>query len=586
MGTYKKLFKYVPEKKYLAYISTFLAGISAFLSVAAYYILWRFLYTLLFSDGNLSKKAHTLYIYALCMVGFLVANVLFNFFATWASHLLAFRLETNLRREAVKHLMNASFSFFDENTSGKVRKLVDDNASETHMIVAHLIPDNTVALLTPILMFVTMFLVDWQLGVLLLIITLSGGWQVRSMMGEKSFMEKYMKALEKMNAEAVEYVRGIQVVKIFRGSIQSFKAFYDSVVSYSRDVLNYTFSCRTPWVFFQMLFNIFITFTIPFAIIYLNKGANPNLIIAKVVFFACFAALIYLCFMRVMYVGMYNMQAGQVIAKLETLFTDMENNKVEHGNEERFENHNIEFRNVTFGYGDEDILKDLSFHLTEKKTYALVGSSGGGKSTIAKLISGFYKIKGGDILIGDKSISSYSRDALMKNVAFVFQNAKLFKTSIFENVKLGNKNASDEEVRVAMKAAQCEPILARFKDGEKTLIGSKGVHLSGGEVQRIAIARAILKNAPIIILDEASAATDPENEYEIQQAFAALMKDKTVIMIAHRLSSIKNVDEILVIEDGKVSERGSDVALQAKAGKYKALQDLFANANTWRVYDK
>ena len=578
MSVYKKLFKYVPEKKYLAIISMCLAGVAAFLSVFAYYILWQFLYSILVAN-DVSKSWY----FALLIVGFLASTVVFAFLATWASHLLAFRLETNLRREAIKHLMSASFSFFDENASGKIRKLIDDNASETHMIVAHLIPDNTVAIITPILMFVIMFLVDWQLGILLLLVTISGGWQVKSMMGEKTFMDKYMKALERMNSEAVEYVRGIQVVKIFRGSIESFKSFYDSVVSYSRDVLSYTFSCRTPWIFFQMLFNIFITFTVPFAIIYLNRGVLQSLIIAKVVFFASFAGLIYLCFMRVMYVGMYNMQAGQVIDKLENLFNDMEKNKIEHGTEETFENHNIEFKNVTFGYGDEDILKDLNFKLNEKKTYALVGSSGGGKSTIAKLISGFYKIKSGEILIGGKNINSYSRNALMKNIAFVFQNAKLFKKSIFENVKMGRPDASEDEVRHAMKAAQCEPILARFKDGDATLIGSKGVHLSGGEVQRIAIARAILKNAPIIILDEASAATDPENEYEIQQAFAALMKDKTVIMIAHRLSSIKNVDEILVIENGCVSERGSHTELEGKASKYKALQDLFAKANTWRV---
>ena len=399
-------------------------------------------------------------------------------------------------------------------------------------------------------------------------------------------MDTYMKALERMNAEAVEYVRGIQVVKIFRGTIQSFKAFYDSVIGYSKDVLAYTYSCRIPWVSFQVLLNMCIVFTIPFAIIYLNHGANVNLIIAKVIFFACFAGLLLSAFMRIMYVGMYGMQANQVITKLETLFDEMEKNKLEHGKEERFENYNIEFKNVSFGYGDENILKNVSFTLPEKKTYALVGSSGGGKSTIAKLISGFYKVKEGEILIGGKNITSYSNEALMKNIAFVFQNAKVFKTSIFENVKMGNSEATDDEVMKALKVAQCEPILARFKEREKTLIGSKGVHLSGGEVQRIAIARAILKNAPIIILDEASAATDPENEYEIQQAFSALMKDKTVIMIAHRLSSIKNVDEILVIENGNIIERGNDETLQKLAGKYKSLQDLFSKANTWRIYDK
>ena len=581
MGIYKKLFKYVPEKKYLAYISMFLASIAAILAVGAYYILWNFLYALLV-EKNVSNAKVT----AIIIVSFLVCNILFTFFATWASHLLAFRLETNLRKTAITHLMEASFSFFDTNASGKIRKLIDDNAAETHMIVAHLIPDNTSALLTPILLFVIMFLVDWQLGVLLLIITILATFQVKFMMGERTFMETYMKALERMNAEAVEYVRGIQVVKIFRGTIQSFKAFYDSVMSYSRDVLAYTHSCRIPWVSFQVLLNICIVFTIPFAIIYINHGANVNLLIAKAIFFASFAGLLLSSFMRVMYVGMYNQQAKQVITKLEDLFNEMEKNKLEHGKEEKIENFNIEFKNVSFGYGDENILKNVSFSLPEKKTYALVGSSGGGKSTIAKLISGFYKVKEGEILIGGKNITSYSQEALMKNIAFVFQNAKLFKTSIFENVKIGNLKASDDEVMKALKAAQCEPILARFKEKEKTLIGSKGVHLSGGEIQRIAIARAILKNAPIIILDEASAATDPENEYEIQQAFSALMKDKTVIMIAHRLSSIKNVDEILVVENGNIIERGDDEALQKLGGKYKMLQDLFSKANTWRIYDK
>jgi len=581
MGIYKKLFKYVPEKKYLAYISMFLASLGTIVAVGAYYVLWNFLYALLV-EQNVSNAKLT----AIIIVSFLVCNILFTFFATWASHILAFRLETNLRKTAINHLMEASFSFFDTNASGKIRKIIDDNAAETHTIVAHLIPDNTNAMLMPILLFVIMFLVDWQLGALLLIITAIATLQVKFMMGERTFMETYMKALERMNSEAVEYVRGIQVVKIFRGTIQSFKAFYNSVVSYSKDVLAYTISCRIPWVSFQVLMNICIVFTIPFAIIYLNYGANVNLIVAKTIFFACFAGLLLTSFMKVMYVGMYNQQAKQVVTKLEDLFIEMEKNKLEHGKEEKIENFNIEFKDVSFGYGDENILKNVSFTLPEKKTYALVGSSGGGKSTIAKLISGFYKVKEGEILIGGKNITAYSKGALMKNIAFVFQNAKLFKTSIFENVKMGNPEATDDEVMQALKAAQCEPILSRFKEREKTLIGSKGVHLSGGEVQRIAIARAILKNAPIIILDEASAATDPENEYEIQQAFSALMKDKTVIMIAHRLSSIKNVDEILVIENGKVIERGSDEALQKLAGKYKTLQDLFSKANTWRIYDK
>jgi ABC transporter, ATP-binding/permease protein len=327
---------------------------------------------------------------------------------------------------------------------------------------------------------------------------------------------------------------------------------------------------------------LFAAFTIPVAIYYMNKGADGNLIIAKIVFYVCFTGILFASFMRVMYVGMYNFQAKSVVDKLENLFTEMSKDNITHGTEEKFDNFGIEFKNVSFGYNEEKILKNVSFKLEPNKTYALVGSSGGGKSTIAKLISGFYRINEGEILIGGKNIASYSKNALMKNIAFVFQTSKLFKTSIFENVKMGNKNASDEDVMNALRLARCEDILDKFKDREHTLIGSKGVHLSGGEIQRIAIARAILKNADIIILDEASAAADPENEYEIQQAFSNLMKNKTVIMIAHRLSSIKNVDEILVVEDGNIIERGSDKELMEKGGKYSKLQKLYSQANEWR----
>ena len=451
------------------------------------------------------------------------------------------------------------------------------------MLVAHLIPDNISALFTPIFMFIIVFAVDVKLGFLLLGVALIGGAQMMFMMGNKNFMQKYQAALERMNAEAVEYVRGMQIVKIFKSTVESFKAFYEAITGYSDLAYKYTLSCRSPYVMFQVLFNLFAVFTIPAAIYFMNKGADGNFIIAKIVFFVCIAGILFSAFMRVMYVGMYNFQAKSVVDKLENLFADMEKDNLEHGTEEKFDNFGIEFKNVSFGYTDEKILKDVSFTLEPNKTYALVGSSGGGKSTIAKLISGFYKINSGEILIGGKNISSYSRNALMRSIAFVFQTSKLFKTSIFENVKMGNKNASDEEVMNALRLARCEDILAKFPEREKTVIGSKGVHLSGGEIQRVAIARAILKNADIIILDEASAAADPENEYEIQQAFSNLMKNKTVIMIAHRLSSIKNVDEILVVEDGNIVERGSDAELMQKGGKYSRLQKLYSQANEWRV---
>ncbi|UTC67322.1 MULTISPECIES: ABC transporter ATP-binding protein [unclassified Treponema] len=577
MDTYKRLLKYTPEKMHCVYISIVCSALGVACQMGAFWYLWKFLHALLVTKSVTDGSFYATVIVAL-MLGYSVVY----FASLWASHVLGFRLESNLRKEAIKHLMTASFAFFDVNNSGKIRKIIDDNAQETHMIVAHLIPDNVAAIVTPILMFVIIFLVDVKLGLLLLLIAITGAVQMMFMMGDKHFMQKYQAALEKMNGEAVEYVRGMQVVKIFKSTVESFKAFYTAITDYSDLAYKYTLSCRRPYVMFQVLFNLFTTFTIPAAIYYMNKGADGNIIIAKIVFYVCFAGVLFGAFMRVMYVGMYNFQAKSVVDKLENLFTEMEKDNITHGTEERFEHFGIEFKNVSFGYNEEKILKNVSFTLEPNKTYALVGSSGGGKSTIAKLISGFYKINEGEILIGGKNIASYSKNALMKNIAFVFQASKLFKMSIFENVKMGNKNASDEQVMNALRLARCEDILAKFEKREHTLIGSKGVHLSGGEIQRVAIARAILKNADIIILDEASAAADPENEYEIQQAFSNLMKNKTVIMIAHRLSSIKNVDEVLVVEDGNIIERGSDKELMAKGGKYCKLQKLYSKANEWR----
>ena len=284
---------------------------------------------------------------------------------------------------------------------------------------------------------------------------------------------------------------------------------------------------------------------------------------------------------------MYAFMGQSVVEKLESIFEEMNSNKLTFGSNEEFKNYNITFENVSFGYTDKKIINDLSFSLEENKSYALVGSSGSGKSTIAKLISGFYKVDSGVIKIGNRSISSYSEEALINNIAFVFQNVKLFKTSIYDNVKIGKADASYEEVMTAMNLAGCNSILDKFSEREQTQIGTKGVYLSGGEKQRIAIARAILKDAKIIIMDEASAAVDPENEYELQRAFSNLIKDKTVIMIAHRLPSIRNVDEILVMDNGEIIERGTDRELMALDGEYKKLQSLYSKANEWRVnYEK
>jgi len=578
MDIYKKLFKYVPDKKYLIYSGIFMSIISSALSVLPYWFLYKFL-----NEFILKKNFEQAQYYAFIIFIIMVLQSLIYFFAAWLTHLFAFRLESNLRKKGIEHLMNASFYFFDVNQSGRIRKIIDDNATDTHMIVAHLIPDITLALITPILLFVIMFSVDIYLGIATVILTILSAIFTILMYGDIKFMDKYNKSLERVNSESVEYVRGMQVLKIFKASIFSFKSFYDSIIDYSKSAYEYSKSCKNPFVIFQIILLGAGAYIIPFAIM-ISKGTQNNLeVMIKLIFFTCFIGTLFSCYMRIMYVGMHQYMASQAVDKLETLFGEMEKNGIKYGTDTYFKDYNIEFKNVSFKYDDKFILENLSFKLNENKTYALVGSSGGGKSTIAKLISGFYKIDEGEILIGDKNITNYSRESLMNNISFVFQNSKLFKTTIFENVKIGNENASYEEVMKALKMARCDDILDKFKTRENTIIGSKGVYLSGGEIQRIAIARAILKDAKIIILDEASAASDPENEHEIQLAFSNLIKEKTVIIIAHRLSSIKNADEILVVDKGQIVERGTDTELLKNNGRYKFLQDLFSQANEWRI---
>ena len=578
MDIYKKLFKYVPDKKYLIYSGIFMSMISSALSILPYWFLYKFL-----NEFILMKNFEKAQYYAFIIFIIMVLQSLIYFFAAWLTHLFAFRLESNLRKKGIEHLMNASFYFFDVNQSGRIRKIIDDNATDTHMIVAHLIPDITLALITPILLFVIMFSVDIYLGIATVILTILSAIFTVLMYGDIKFMDKYNKSLERVNSESVEYVRGMQVLKIFKASIFSFKSFYDSIIDYSKSAYEYSKSCKNPFVIFQIILLGAGAYIIPFAIM-ISKGTQNNLeVMIKLIFFTCFIGTLFSCYMRIMYLGMHQYMASQAVDKLETLFGEMEENGIKYGTDTYFKDYNIEFKNVSFKYDDKFILENLSFKLNENKTYALVGSSGGGKSTIAKLISGFYKIDEGEILIGDKNITNYSRESLMNNISFVFQNSKLFKTTIFENVKIGNENASYEEVMKALKMARCDDILDKFKTRENTIIGSKGVYLSGGEIQRIAIARAILKDAKIMILDEASAASDPENEHEIQLAFSNLIKEKTVIIIAHRLSSIKNVDEILVVDKGQIVERGTDTELLKNNGRYKFLQDLFSQANEWRI---
>lgn len=582
LTVYKKILSYVPKERYLAYIGILLSMLSVVFKVWGYYYLSKFLIEIIVYNNIENAKY-----YGFCIVGLLIIGITLYGIAGLVTHVLGFRLETNLRKYGIEGLSKASFSFFDTHPSGKTRKIIDDNATDTHMIVAHLIPDNAGAILMPILLLVLGFFVSLKVGIILIILSIVGGISLSMMTGEKEFMKIYQESLETLSSETVEYVRGIQVIKIFGISVESFKALNTAIKNYSKYSLEYAMSCKRGFVGFQWFFFSFIAMVIPILLLFFNIE-DPKMLAVELIMVLFLSGALFVSLMAIMYVSMYAFMGQSVVEKLESIFEEMNSNKLTFGSNEEFKNYNITFENVSFGYTDKKIINDLSFSLEENKSYALVGSSGSGKSTIAKLISGFYKVDSGVIKIGNRSISSYSEEALINNIAFVFQNVKLFKTSIYDNVKIGKADASYyEEVMTAMNLAGCNSILDKFSEREQTQIGTKGVYLSGGEKQRIAIARAILKDAKIIIMDEASAAVDPENEYELQRAFSNLIKDKTVIMIAHRLPSIRNVDEILVMDNGEIIERGTDRELMALDGEYKKLQSLYNKANEWRVnYEK
>ena len=588
VDVYKKLLSYGSEKKRFLFLTILFSILAAALQVLAFYYLYKLLENIILLD-DLKDGARS----ALLFAGLLAAGGILYFFSLVVSHLFAFRIETNLRKFGVDGLANASFKFFDVNSSGKIRKLVDDNAAQTHMAVAHLIPDNVGATMTPVLILALGFVVSVRVGLVLVALTLAAFILLRFMMGEQRFMETYHASLEKLSAETVEYIRGMQVVKIFGVDVRSFKALNAAIKEYARNALNYSLSCKRLYVLFQALFLAIAAILVPAALLFTSAGSgspDPTILrrLSLELIMAFFlTGVLYTYFMKVTYLSMYVFQAKDAVSKLETLYGETQEDALQFGDKTEFESHDIEFENVSFGYQKGVLVLDnLSFTLEENRSYALVGASGSGKTTIAKLISGFYNVNAGAIKIGGKNIASYSKEALTNEISFVFQDPKLFKTTIYENVALANRNAAREEVFEAIRLAGVDGIISKFKDRENTMIGAEGVYLSGGEKQRVAIARVILKDSKIVIFDEASAAIDPDNEHELQKAFSNLMKEKTVIMIAHRLTSIRNADEILVLQDGKIVERGSDEELMEQDSVYKHLQETYKIANDWKVADE
>ena len=578
MDIYKKSFRYVPEYRVFGYLAVLISAISAFIMVLGYHYIYKFFDEVIVKD-NLENAS----VYAIKIVVYLTLAAILYLISGLASHKLAFRLETNLRKRGIDGLTDSSFRFFDTNPSGQIRKTIDDNASMTHTAVAHMIPDNSQAFLTPILAIVLAFSVSIRVGIIIVILTLVSALILKAMMGNSEFMKVYQAALDKLSSETVEYIRGMQVVKIFGTKLNSFKALDESIKNYSKYAYDYSLSCKKPYVIYQLIFlGLIAIISIPLSFFITGMGSPKNFTVELIMIFFI-SGVIMVSFMKIMWASMNIFNAKYAIDNLEALYDKMQEDRLTYGSRTRFDNYNIDFENVTFSYGENTVIENLSFSLLEKRTYALVGHSGSGKSTIAKLLSGFYRLDAGTIKIGGYPLEEYTKEAIIRNISFVFQDSKLFKKSIFDNVAIADESANREDVMKALSLAGCDEILAKFKDKENTIIGSKGVYLSGGEKQRIAIARAILKNSPIVIMDEASASIDADNEYELQKAFKNLMKDRTVIMIAHRLSSIQNVDEIIVLEGGKVVERGSNDSLIEKQGIYSRLLRLYETANDWRV---
>ncbi|MFD3156859.1 ABC transporter ATP-binding protein [Haloimpatiens sp. FM7330] len=579
-----RLFDFAGNRSPLIIIGCILSGISAILSILPFICIWFVARDIFNSLPNLSDTSGIVS-YGWWAITFAVLSIVLYFGGLMCTHLAAFRVEKNMRKEAVHKIVDLPLGFFSKNTSGKLRKVIDDNASLTHGFLAHQLPDFVGAIIMPIAIIIILCVFDWRLGLVCLVPLFISIFFLKSMMGgsNANFMEKYMDALEEMNSSAVEYVRGIPVVKTFQQTVYSFKNFHNSIERYRDFASDYAMSCKFPMVNFSITINLPSLLLIPIGVLFALNAGDYKKFLLNLIFYMLFAPICVNMMNKIMYSGERIMIAKEALNRLDGII-DCSQLEQPENSIEIFSN-NIEFKNVSFSYpgNDNKAVNKVSFTIPEGKTYALVGPSGGGKSTIASLIPRFWDVDKGVIEIGGVNVKDFKEEDLMNKIAFVFQNSKLFKASLKDNIKVAKPNASDEEVLKAVHLAQCDDILAKFPKGIDTVVGEKGVYLSGGEMQRISIARAILKDAPIVILDEATAFADPENEYQIQKAFEILTKGKTVLMIAHRLSSIKDVDNIVVISDGNIVESGKHEELLKKNKVYSKMWNQYLSSIEWKV---
>lgn len=597
MKTLFKLEKFMGKRRVLLPVSIVFSAVSAFLSVLPFIFIWLIVKEFLLEDVVLSSGFgldSSVVFYA--VLAFLSAflSVVLYFVALCVSHLAAFRVEVNIRRFAMRKIVSFPLGFFERNPSGKVRKVIDDNASITHEFLAHQLPDLAGTFLIPIFTLGLLFFFDWRFGLACLVPIFLAFGILSFMMGGrgKEFMKEYMNSLEEMNSEAVEYVRGIPVVKVFEQTIFSFKNFYKSIMDYKRMVLRFTLIWEKPMSSYVVLVNGIVFFLVPVAILIIGSSQNVLGVLIDLIFYILITPIFAQNIMRSMHLEQAFGQAFEAISRIEKL-VDVKPLRVLK-NPKKFEDFkesdrlDVVFDKVSFKYPDANrfAVEDVSFRIGQGKKVALVGGSGSGKSTIAKLIPRFWDVDVGEVRIGGVKVCDFDLKDLMRNVSFVFQSTKLFKGTLLENIVYGSEDSSSKQIQRAIDLAQCREIVEKLPSGLDTLIGSSGVYLSGGEMQRVALARAILKDAPFVVLDEATAFTDPENEFLIKKAFDELMQSKTVLMIAHRLSSVVDCDEILVLDDGRIVERGSHKELLLKRGVYFKMWSEYKKSAQWSINDK
>lgn len=577
-----RLMSYAGRHKILTYLSWILSVISALLALVPFWYIWRIIYDILEVSPDFSR-AYSITHYGWQAVGFAVISVIVYIAALMCSHISAFRVASNIRKELMRHITALPLGVTEKYGSGKLRRIVNTSSSATENYLAHRLPDKAGAVATPAGLLFLLVVFDWRLGLLSLIPVVLGFLIMMKMTGKnmEQKMEEYQNALSDMSNEAVEYVRGIPVVKTFGQTIFSFKRFKGTIDNYEKWVIAYTKALRLPMMFYTTAINGVFAFLIAGGIIFARGGVTDTLLL-NLIFYIIITPVIGTTLTKIMFMSEDAMIVNDAINRIDEVLKEKplpECRKVQ----EPF-NYSITLEEVSYSYdGKKNALDHISLSIGQGQKAALVGPSGGGKTTLANIVTRFFDPQKGRILIGNVDIRDIPKEVLMNKISFVFQNSRLIKDSILENVRMGKPNASREEVMQALDAAQCMDIIEKLPDGIDTVVGTNGVYLSGGEQQRIAIARAILKNAPILILDEATAFADPDNEVRVGQALSVLSKGKTVIMIAHRLSSITDADCIYVLRDGKIAESGTHEELIAQNGIFTHMWKKYSEAAKWKI---